>query len=145
MMQLDFERLRSMGLTPALANQAMACAAQLDGAAPLAAMRLTVLHRETVQLHDGAHEHIARVLPRQGSTIETPEHLRNDMPKLSALQAMQRIVTAIGRSLTQAENTWLRSTFKEGVPEDQVNALIEQFTRPAAVAPASNVTGLRAV
>mgnify|MGYP000535353742 CR=1 FL=1 len=29
MMQLDFERLRSMGLTPALANQAMACAAHM--------------------------------------------------------------------------------------------------------------------
>lgn len=97
-----------------------------------------------------SHEHLKDIelptyLPRQGSTIETPEHLRTDMPKLSALQAMQRIVTAIGRSLTQAENTWLRSTFKEGVPEDQVNALIEQFTRPAAVAPAANVTGLRAV
>ena len=27
MIDFDFERLRSMGLTPALANQAMACAA----------------------------------------------------------------------------------------------------------------------
>ena len=73
MMQLDFERLRSMGLTPALANQAMACAAQLDGEAPLAAMRLTVLHRETVQLHDGAHEHIARVLPRLARALAEEE------------------------------------------------------------------------
>lgn len=64
MMQLDFERLRSMGLTPALANQAMACAAPLDQTLPLAAMRLTVLHRETVQLHDGEAVHTARVLPR---------------------------------------------------------------------------------
>lgn len=73
MMQLDFERLRSMGLTPALANQAMACAAQLDGAMPLAAMRLAVLHRETVQLHDGAHEHTARVLPRLARVLAEEE------------------------------------------------------------------------
>ncbi len=73
MMQLDFERLRSMGLTPALANQAMACAAQLDGAAPLAAMRLAVLHRETVKLHDGAHEHTARVLPRLARALAEEE------------------------------------------------------------------------
>ncbi|MBP5992267.1 ribosome small subunit-dependent GTPase A [Piscinibacter sp.] len=73
MMQLDFERLRSMGLTPALANQAMACAAQLDGAVALAAMRLAVLHRETVQLHDGAHEHTARVLPRLARALAEEE------------------------------------------------------------------------
>ncbi|MDH4869842.1 transposase family protein [Pseudomonas sp. BN515] len=97
-----------------------------------------------------AHQHLKQVehptyLQRQGSTIETPEHLRSDVPKLSAMQAMLRIAQAIGRNLTAQENSWLRSTFKDGVPEDQVNALIEQFTRPAVVPPASNVTGLRAV
>lgn len=97
-----------------------------------------------------SHQHLKQVehptyLQRQGSTIETPEHLRIDVPKLSAMQAMLRIAQAIGRNLTAQENTWLRSTFKEGVPEDQVNALIEQFTRPVAVPPASNVSGLRAV
>ncbi|PXC09998.1 integrase, partial [Pseudomonas aeruginosa] len=85
-----------------------------------------------------SHQHLKQVehptyLQRQGSTIETPEHLRIDVPKLSAMQAMLRIAQAIGRNLTAQENAWLRSTFKEGVPEDQVNALIEQFTRPVAV------------
>lgn len=64
MMQIDVERLRSMGLTPALANQALARAVLLEDCVPLQPMRLTVLHRETVQLHDGAREHVARVLPR---------------------------------------------------------------------------------
>lgn len=97
-----------------------------------------------------AHEHLKQVehpayVPRQGSVIETPEHLRTVVPKLSAMQAMLRIAEAIGRNLTPQENTWLRNTFKEGVPEDQVNALINQFTQPAAVPPATTVTGLRAV
>ncbi|MFP5420949.1 MAG: integrase [Gammaproteobacteria bacterium] len=97
-----------------------------------------------------AHSHLKQIehpayLQRQGTTIETPEHLRTDAPKLSAMQAMLRIAAAMGRNLSPEENTWLRNTFKEGVPEDQVSVLIEQFTRPAAVAPVSNVTGLRAV
>lgn len=97
-----------------------------------------------------AHEHLKKVehpayLQRQGTVIETPEHLRAAVPKLSAMQAMLRIAEAIGRNLTPQENTWLRNTFKEGVPEDQVNALINQFTQPAAVPPAATVTGLRAV
>lgn len=95
-----------------------------------------------------AHGHLKDIelptyLPRQGSTIDTPAHLRTELPVLSAMQAMLRIAEAIGRNLTQAENTWLRSTFKEGVPEDQVSALIDQFSRPAFV-PAGN-PGLRAV
>ncbi len=73
MMQLDFERLRSMGLTPALANQAMACAAHCDEAVPLATLRLTVLHRETVRLNDGEVEHTARVLPRLARTLADEE------------------------------------------------------------------------
>ncbi|MDP3847556.1 MAG: integrase [Pseudomonas sp.] len=97
-----------------------------------------------------AHEHLKQIehptyLQRLGSTIDTPEHLRSDAPKLSSMQAMLRIADAIGRNLTQAENTWLRNSFKDGVPEDQVQALIEQFTRPAIVAPASTTGGLRAV
>ena len=65
MIDFDFERLRSMGLTPALASRATACASE----APLAElacrlMRLTVLHRETLRLHDGEREISARVMPR---------------------------------------------------------------------------------
>ena len=65
MIHFDFERLRSMGLTPALASQAVLRAESLanaDAAGEL--MRLTEVHRETVRLHDGADEHAARVLPR---------------------------------------------------------------------------------
>lgn len=63
---IDFEpdRLRTMGLTPVLANRAAALAACTDEALPMALMRLTELHRETVQLHDGGSEWSARVLPR---------------------------------------------------------------------------------
>jgi len=62
MMDLDFERLRLVGLTPLMAQQA----AQLAQSAELAdaqLMRLTELNRETLQLHDGHLECSARALP----------------------------------------------------------------------------------
>lgn len=64
MIDFDPERLRTMGLTPALANHAAALAASASDGEAFALMRLTVLHRETVQVHDGRAEHAARVLPR---------------------------------------------------------------------------------
>ncbi len=65
MIDIDFERLRSMGLTPALASQAAALAETM-GPDPgsLLLMRLAEVHRETVQLHDGNDEHAGRALPR---------------------------------------------------------------------------------
>lgn len=64
MVHFDFEQLRSMGLTAALAHQAAALAAEAaDDLAPRL-LRLSVLHRETVRLHDGLSEFDARVLPR---------------------------------------------------------------------------------
>ena len=65
MIHFDFERLRSMGLTPALASQAVLRAETLGNAdTACLLMRLTEVHRETLRLHDGSDEHSTRVLPR---------------------------------------------------------------------------------
>ena len=66
MIQIDFERLRALGLTPALAQSATLVAEPDDPLSvdDLLLMRLTEVHRETVRVHDGEHEHGVRVLPR---------------------------------------------------------------------------------
>jgi ribosome biogenesis GTPase / thiamine phosphate phosphatase len=68
MIDIDFERLRSLGLTPALAHRAAAVAAECDAAdsdsQALDLLRLTEVHRDALRLHDGADELSARVLPR---------------------------------------------------------------------------------
>jgi len=65
MIEIAFERLRTLGLTPALANRAAAAAAQVDdSSAALHLMRLTEVHRETIRVTDGAHDLSARALPR---------------------------------------------------------------------------------
>jgi len=62
MIEIDFERLRSLGLTPALA--ADAAGLSIASAENGRLVRLIEVHRETVVLHDGIRETAARVLPR---------------------------------------------------------------------------------
>jgi ribosome biogenesis GTPase len=68
MIDIDFPRLRALGLTPALANKAVAAASKAETAIAelpgLQLLRLTEVHRESVRLHDGESEHSARVWPR---------------------------------------------------------------------------------
>ena len=74
MIEIHFERLRTLGLTPALAHLAAKVAAEHDDAAStdspaLELLRLTEVHRDVVRLHDGADELTARVLPRLTRTL----------------------------------------------------------------------------
>ena len=72
MIEIDVERLRSMGLTPAMAAEAISFASSLPETTTPGAqlMRLTEVHRETVALHDGDQPHGARVLPRLMRTLD---------------------------------------------------------------------------
>jgi len=70
MIEMDVERLRSVGLTPAMALVAICSqpvpetdAADL-AASPRRLVRVIEVHRETLQVHDGVHEASVRVLPR---------------------------------------------------------------------------------
>jgi ribosome biogenesis GTPase / thiamine phosphate phosphatase len=59
MIHIDFDRLRPVGLTQSIANEATAMIQTEDAEL----MRLTEVHRETVRLHEGSAEHGARILP----------------------------------------------------------------------------------
>ena len=63
MIQIHFERLRTLGLTPALASLATTLSPNTEEDSRQL-MRLTEVHRETVRVHDGDTEHGARALPR---------------------------------------------------------------------------------
>lgn len=66
MQELDFERLRTIGLTTAIAQSLLNFSSSIASAGDSGgrAMRVTEVHRETVRVHDGAVEHSARVLPQ---------------------------------------------------------------------------------
>ena len=62
MLAFDFDPLSALGLTPALANRAAAVV--IAGSAPIELLRITVVHRGSVVVHDGLAERTARALPR---------------------------------------------------------------------------------
>ena len=62
MVEFDFEKLSSLGLTPALAHRAASLPVQ-EGV-DLNLSRVTEVHRESVRLHDSGMERSARPLPR---------------------------------------------------------------------------------
>lgn len=86
-------------------------------------------------------------LPRQGAAIETPAYATPAGPELiDAVTAMLRIVGAIGRNLSAEENAFFMKRYSDGVPEDQVAALIAQYQAPAdADEPIRAAGGLRVV
>ncbi len=80
MIEIDFERLRNLGLNPALAQHALAVAAHASFAATdpgtaanLRLLRLVEVHRETVRLHDGTEQHSARVMARLSRRLSDDE------------------------------------------------------------------------
>lgn len=85
-----------------------------------------------------AHSHLSGIehpayLPRSGSEIETPAHVSTAQATLDAVSAMLRIVDALGRNLTPDEHAFLSRRLAEGLPEDQLDALIARFnTAPAS-------------
>ncbi len=62
MLAIEFEQLSALGLTPALANRAAGL--EISEGATSELLRVTVVHRSMVCVHDGCAEYNARVLPR---------------------------------------------------------------------------------
>lgn len=85
-------------------------------------------------------------LPRGGTEIEAPAYVQAHLQPvlLDATEAMLRLRSGIGRNLTGDEYTFMTARYSEGVPEDQIDALIAQFSAPVEQ-PVRAVGGLRAV
>ncbi len=100
-----------------------------------------------------AHSYLQEVekpsyLQRPGVDIATPAHAAPAAPRLlDAVTVMLRIRAELGRNLTTEENQFMTARFEGGVPEDQLDALIDQFKNPpqADVQPLRAAGGLRAV
>ncbi|WP_324622704.1 integrase [Delftia lacustris] len=100
-----------------------------------------------------AHSYIKDVelpafLQRPGVEIAAPAHAAPAAPELmNPVDVMLRIRAELGRNLTAEENAFMTQRFAGGVPQEQVQALIEQFKNPAHAEPQPlrAAGGLRAV
>ncbi len=64
-------RLRGIGYSPLLAQRIEQCLAKLQ--APAEPMRVVAVHRETLMLHDGQAQQVARLLPRLARDLVSNE------------------------------------------------------------------------
>ena len=98
-----------------------------------------------------AHSYLTEVqlptyLQRPGTDIATPAHAQATPMLVSVVSVLLRIRGELGRNLTNDEHSFMYARFKDGVPEEQVQALIEQFKNPMATEqPVRAAGGLRAV
>ena len=82
-------------------------------------------------------------LIKNGTEITTPKYLQTPISLLTVTAAMLRITQAIGRTLTSDENKWLSNRYKEGVPEENLDLIIQNFKQPAEVPQKTGTTGLQ--
>ncbi|MFT4190871.1 MAG: integrase [Comamonas sp.] len=91
---------------------------------------------------------IPTFIPRSGTEIEAPAHAQAAAAPMlvNVTAALLRIANAVRRNLTESERTFLRTRFADGVPEDQLDSLIDQFINPEPAAePVRAAGGLRAI
>lgn len=98
-------------------------------------------------LREAREADLPAAIARHGQALELATTLPACEPaRLDATTSMLRIVDAIGRSLSADEYAWFAARYAEGVPEDQLVSLIEQFGAQAEPhAQARQAGGLRAV
>lgn len=82
-----------------------------------------------------AHSHLGDVyLPeymnRPGTELDVPHRARVEIKPLSHIQACRALVGKLGRSLSAEENAWIRETFPEGVPEEELLNLALRLAQP---------------
>ena len=142
------EGYKSHADTPAeVASKAMDELAYPDQDAAKARQKKAVPFGGQIKAHSYLQDvEMPTFMPRSGTEIETPAHAAPAAPELlDSVTVMLRIRAELGRNLTVEENAFMSARFADGVPEDQVSALIDQFKNPPEAQPLRAAGGLRAV
>ena len=144
------EEMKSHADTPAMkAGKAMDELAFPDQDADKARQKKVVPFGGEIKAHSYLQEvEQPSYLQRPGVDIATPAHAAPAAPRmLDSTVVMLRVRSELGRNLTAEENQFMTARFAAGVPEDQLDALIDQFKNPpqADVQPLRAAGGLRAV
>jgi len=85
-----------------------------------------------------AHSHLKNVdmpgyMKRPGSELNVPDRYQMQAKPLTHIEACKRLIAELGRALTPEENATVRSTYPDGVPEEQFNSLLTTIQQPGSV------------
>ena len=68
-------------------------------------------------------------MPRRGTELNVPSTVQIEVRPLSLIEAMRHAKARLGRPLTPDENAWVRSTWPDGVPETELDLLLNQINQ----------------
>lgn len=84
-------------------------------------------------------------LPRRGTQLNVPSPVQIDIKPHTPYEAMVWASGRLGRDLTAEENTWVRTTWPQGVPEAELDGLLAHLQYDEQAAPVAAAGGLRLV
>ncbi len=87
-----------------------------------------------------AHSHLKDVytpdyLVKRGTELHVPDRSRVEVKPLTHIEICRSLVGKMGRSLTTEENQWIRSSYPDGMPEEELPALAERLSKPQTQRP----------
>lgn len=74
-------------------------------------------------------------MQRRGTELHVPNPVQIDLKPLSFTDALFALRARLGRSLVQGETAALQQQYPAGVPEDQLDAIVEQLLNPTTTTP----------
>lgn len=90
-------------------------------------------------------DNLPSFLPKRGTQLTVPTPVQIEMKPYSIYEAMRWAVGRIGRPLSPEENAWVRETWPQGVPEAELETLLDKLQGHEESAPVAAVGGLRLV
>lgn len=84
-------------------------------------------------------------LPKRGTQLNVPSPVQIELKPYSIYEAMRWVVGRIGRPLSPEENAWVRETWPQGVPQDELESVLTRLQGMEEITPVAAVGGLRLV
>lgn len=84
-------------------------------------------------------------MPKRGTQINVPSPVQVEMKPYTIYEALKWAVGRIGRGITAEENAWVRTTWPQGVPEAELDTMLEKLQGMEETAPVAAAGGLRLV
>lgn len=90
-------------------------------------------------------DNLPAYLPKRGTQLNVPSPVQIEMKPYTHLETMKWVVGRIGRGITAEENAWVRTTWPQGVPQDELETVLSRLQGMEETAPVAAAGGLRLV